>query len=147
MSSYRAPEPTKEQLKNAEEKGYDPYDLLGISNIWALAPDHPLVAAAVIHDEMYLYALTKEQRTQVDSDFKRDSKILAAATDGCLDDLEARYFPDLICAVSPFIDTSIDRNTDVTRAQGIENMNGAKAHINAQARKIGVTPPYADVFL
>lgn len=143
---YVAPPPTPEQIANAAGR-WDSNDLLGISRWWALSARHRLVAAAVIHDELYLYAMTREERAVVDANFVRDCLILARAERSLSLTLQAYVFKGIILTAKPFIDTSTERNTDVTRAQGIERMLGAKRHINAAARQIGVDPPYLGIEL
>lgn len=144
---YCAPDPTPEQIQNGIDKGYDSSDRIGMSKIWALTRCHDLAAAATIHDEMYLYILTAAQRKIVDSNFARDCAILAAYAEkfldgGIMDEIEKAAFPALVFAASPFIDTSTDRNTLITRAQGKVFMNQAMEYINQAAHALGWSTPY-----
>jgi hypothetical protein len=145
VARYVAPLPSPEQLANGANRGYDAYDLVGISKFWAMPRDHWAAAAATIHDELYLCSLTPEERKQVDANFARDCGILADADDSEIEEVETACFVAIVLAASPFIDTSADRNTDITRAQGKANMRDAMLYINQQAASIGAFCPYPNV--
>jgi hypothetical protein len=151
---YLAPDPTPEQIANAAAQGSDPWDRLGVVSarfpFWDFAPDDTLAAAGVIHDEMYLYALSSYERATIDRAFARDATILADAHENALirifeqaKALACWQIVDDITELGTF-PTDRDRNTDITRAQGIEQMNEAKRWINICARKIGEAVPYAE---
>lgn len=138
--TYVAPDPTPEQIANAAKWSIDPEDRIGIGRWWSLSPQHPLAAAATIHDESYMYMLLGNERAAVDATFKSNCLILAEYAIKILElseeyKLEAEVFPAIVFAASPFIDTSVDRNTDVTREQGRVFIQEADAYI---ARCAGV---------
>lgn len=145
--SYRAPEPTKEQIENGKRKKYDPYPLAGSLPYWDMAPDDALAAAAVIHDEMYTEGGSLELLKEVDANFERDCKILAEACDSAwrraINLFKAHMFAGIVNLYGSKFWTTESRNTPVTREQGRLAMLGAKRWINECARKIGEKPPYA----
>lgn len=82
--SYRAPDPTPEQIENGKLRHYDPHPLAGSLPYWDMSPEDTLAAAAVIHDEMYTEGGPVELREIVDRNFRRDCMILAEARDSAM---------------------------------------------------------------
>ena len=104
-----------------------------------------------IHDQCYLYKLADWERLNVDLNFGHDCRILAAAVRNpfvrLFEQTKARLFSGIVDAVtkSGKFPTDQDRNTDITRAQGIANMDEAKRWINLCALKVGRPIPYPEV--
>lgn len=153
---YLAPDPSPEQLANAAAQGMDGWDRLGSVTpkfpFWDFAANDTLAAAGVIHDEMYNYQLSRLEREKVDRNFDRDCWILAQAVDNPLlrifEEAKAGACARIVCAITATgeFPTDRDRNTDVTRAQGLEQTNEAKRWINRQAAKLQRTAvPYPEV--
>lgn len=139
-----SPPPSPEQLANAIKWGIDPYDVIGLSKYYAL-PRSRLNPAAVIHDERFLYVLSWQEKRTANNNFIRDAFILAKADESTFEEAEVEAFRAVLFAVTPFIDTSVDRNTDVTRMQGMERMTIAMIQVNAACKLCDVDVYYPEV--
>lgn len=151
FDTYIAPEPTPEQIQNGIDKGYDAWDLLGQSRIWACRPDDCFAAAGVVHDELTLRGGIQNQALIVASNFRRDCYILAKACESdlrrTLEMAKAYAFADIVDATICIYWRDTDLNTDVTRQQSELVLFEAMKHICKAAEKIGAPNPYPQVLL
>lgn len=137
--NYLCPDPTPEQVANAQALGIDPYDRCG-NGVTDTSRRDFLCAACLIHDELYMLGGTKTQWLLANKNFRRDALILAHAVPDFYERteaiIEAVSFADIVDTVSWHYWNKFDRNTDVTRIQGAAFMREAGIFINYKAERI-----------
>ena len=146
--TYCCPDPTPEQLALAKDLGFDPYDRCG-DGFTDTSPCDVLCAACLIHDEMFLIGGTIQDFHLVNANFARDCLILAQSQNDYFSKMNAAFraleYIAIIHTASWQFWHFKDRNTDITRAQGVLFMLDAKAWINECALRIGTCLPYPEV--
>lgn len=146
--TYCCPDPTPEQIENAKLLGYDPHNRCGYGSL-DTSPCDILCAACLIHDELFLIGGSIEDFHNANANFARDCAILAQAEDNIIKQLvaavKALEYVAIIHTTAWQFWQALDRNTDVTRAQGAAFMLEAKRWINECTVRVGGNVPYPEV--